>query len=351
MIRRAASVLGLALLAACAGQSSTPTASPAASPAALEPVISPGSSPSVEASGSARVRLIGDGPVLDGPHGPPGHPYDLPGAVVRDEDGLYHLFVTWFGPEPGDQVVTVSTSRDAIYWDVEMEPLYDDLGFGFDPPGPVPSEALQMDGTWVLYGWGAELGNRRVNTTWRATAPDPGGPWTADPGPILELGPARTWDDAGAAAMSVRRHGDGYWMWYEGFSTADDRGAIGFADAVDGVHWTKHPEPVLAPGDCGTSTAGGVFLPSVVEAGDGYLMLFGGLERAGGDPVAFVATSTDGRHWTCLGNGPIAGLERFSGADRVHTFEAFVLAERPAVLLEVLQQGHSALWLGEIEID
>jgi len=76
-----------------------------------------------------------------------------------------------------------------------------------------------------------------------------------------------------------------------------------------------------------------------------------GLERAGGDPVTFAATSEDGRRWTCLLDGPIRGLERFTGADRVHTFEAFVLAERPAVLLEVLQPGHSALWLAEIEID
>ena len=81
---------------------------------------------------------------------------------------------------------------------------------------------------------------------------------------------------------------------------------------------------------------------------DGYVMLFGGLEEAGGRTQVFGATSPDGRAWTCAGNGPLPGLEQFSGSNYVHTFQTFDRDGQPAALFEILMGDHTELWLGEI---
>jgi predicted GH43/DUF377 family glycosyl hydrolase len=288
--------------------------------------------------------------VLEGPNGPPGHPLTLPGAITADATGTYHLFVTWFAHQPGEQLVTVSTSPDATHWTIGTEPIYDDLGFDTRAPGAVPTAVLQDDGQWVLYGWAARPTSQRINVTWRATAPAPEGPWTPYEEPVLDLGPLGSWDDAGAAAFSVHPNADGYALWYEGFSESDDRGAIGYATSPDGITWTRHPQPVIAPGACGTTPEAGVFLPSVIQRDGSLLMIFGGLERPRSDPMLFAATSEDGIAWTCAGEGPLEGLERFEGDNRVHSFEAFSLRGQPAILLEVLQENASELWLGSIDL-
>jgi hypothetical protein len=63
----------------------------------------------------------------------------------------------------------------------------------------------------------------------------------------------------------------------------------------------------------------------------------------------FGATSPDGRSWSCAGEGPLAGLEQFSGSNYVHTFQTFDRDGQPAVLLEILGGDHTELWLAEIE--
>jgi len=343
------------LLAACggtAGTSSPGSHRPASTAVSAVPSVSdsPDPGPSLPIGEGLAVRVIGDGPVIEGGvDGPEGYPNDYPGAVVRDPDGTYHLYIAWFAAAPGDEVVTHSTSTDAVHWEVGTEPIYHDLGLAMRYPGPMPAEALLLDGTWVMYGWGASIGAQRADASWRATAPDPEGPWTVDPAMALEAGAPGAWDGGGAVTSAVVTGQDGPSLWYEGYPERPGPESIGLATSRDGRVFTKEPEPAIPAGACGTAPDAAVFQPNVLATDDGYLMLFGGLEEAGGTPRVFGATSPDGRTWACAADGPLPGLEQFSGSNYVHTFQTFQRDGRPAMLLEVLGGDHTELWLAEID--
>lgn len=347
------SALGL-LAASCGGAASTTPAPASGTPATTEtaePSVSdpPSASPPLPVGESLALRVVGDGPVIEGGvDGPDGYPNDYPGALVRDPDGIYHLYIAWFAAAPGDELVTHSTSTDAETWDVGTEAVYDDLGLEMRYPGPMPAEALLADDSWVMYGWGASIGAQRADASWRATAPDPAGPWTVDPGMTLDAGAPGAWDGGGAVTSAVVATPEGYLLWYEGYPEQPGPESIGLATSNDGLAFTKEGAPAIPAGACGTSPEGAAFQPNVLATADGYLMLFGGLEAVGGPTRVFGATSSDGRSWSCAGDGPLPGLEQFSGSNSVHTFQTFDRDGQPAVLLEVLGGDHTELWLAEI---
>ena len=346
------------LTAACGGAAgTTPPAPVSPAPAAsATPGRSasgpPNPSPALPVGEPMAVRVVGDGPVIEGGvDGPEGYPNDYPGAIVRDTDGTYHLYVAWFAAAPGDEIVTHSTSTDAVDWDVGTEPVYEDLGLDMRYPGPMPAEALLVDDTWVMYGWGASIGAQRADESWRATAPDPTGPWTVDPAMTLEAGETGGWDGGGAVASAVVATPDGYLLWYEGYPERPGPESIGLATSRDGLAFTKEADPAIPAGACGSAPDAAVFQPNVLTTEGGYLMLFGGLEEAGGPTKVFGATSPDGLAWSCAGDGPLPGLEQFSGSNYVHTFQTFDRDGQPAVLLEILRGDHTELWLAEIDRD
>ena len=343
------------LAVACGGTPSTtepsgvPSSSPAAPGSAAIASIAPGNSPALPVGDPLTIRVVGDGPVIEGGvDGPEGYPNDYPGAIVRDKDGTYHLYIAWFAAAPGDEVVSHSTSTDGSEWIVGTEPIYEDLGLEMRYPGPMPAEALLNDDQWVMYGWGASIGAQRADASWRGTAPSPTGPWTVDERMRLDPGLAGAWDGGGAVTSAVIATPDGFMLWYEGYPESPGPESIGLATSSDGVAFTKDADPAIPAGACGTASDAAVFQPNVLATDDGYLMLFGGLEEAGGRTKVFGATSPDGRAWTCAGDGPVAGLEQFSGSRSVHTFQTFDRDGQPAALFEILGDDHTELWLGEI---
>jgi hypothetical protein len=353
MRRRISAGVLLLALAGCAGPepatSPVPTVSsdPTDSLSTASPVAS--TPPGLPIGDALAVRLIGDGPVIRGDvDGPEGYPNGNPGALVRDPDGMFHLYVASFGALPGDEVVTHSSSTDAVEWTVGTEPVYEDLGLELRNPGPVPTEALLVDDAWVLYGWGASSGARRADSSWRATAPAPTGPWTSTPGFALEPGPSGAWDAGAAVLNSVVATPDGFLLWYEGYPEGPGAESIGLATSADGISFTKDADPVIPAGACGTAPDAKAFQPNVLTTNEGYLMVFGGQEEVDLPTRIFAATSADGRSWTCAGDGPLPGLERFSGSTWVHSLQAFERDGQPAALFEVLAGDHTELWLGEI---
>ena len=82
------------LVAACGGSTSTtePATPPLPSPAAPGSAsIAPNAAPALPIGDPLTVRVVGDGPVIEGGvDGPEGYPNDYPGAIVRDADGTYH---------------------------------------------------------------------------------------------------------------------------------------------------------------------------------------------------------------------------------------------------------------------
>ena len=236
-------------------------------------------------------------------------------------------------------------------------PAYANLGLGYGPPGAIPADVrVRADGTWELYGWGEPDGTRTV-TTWRATAPGPGGPWTAEQ--ILGPGDAGRWDDNAVRVGSVvSTPSGGLDLYYEGWSRASpSRLAIGLATSADGVTWTRVGPPaagaaggpVLEPGRCAGVDANMITAPDVTVTSEGRLMLFTGF--LGRDAVVGAASSPDGIVWSCAGDGPILAGDDVPGSQGLHNVELFERSSGPTLLVEALGTGTTDVWLAEVVLD
>jgi hypothetical protein len=362
LLRRAFLCSGVALVVGCGAAESTTVPSTTAPPAASAVVIS--ASPAAVVSpppattqpgGPApTVRILGNEPVLRGLGGPPGYAYVLPGAAI-EHDGVTHAWLVWFADEPGKQVVTHAQSADGRTWTIDDSPAYTDLDLGFQRPGPIPADVLvQPDGTWAMYGWGEPAQAARTFVSWRATAPGPDGPWSAQR--ILPLADAGGWDDNTVAATSVVVTPAGLEMYYEGASRrASSTYRIGLARSEDGVAWMRVSPPgadagggpVFEPGQCAGLGRRSTTMPNVtLLPGGRRLMLTTGFD--GNEAAVGAATSVDGLIWECAGAGPVLERTDVPGSQGLHTLELFERTSGPTLLIESLGDGSSDVWLAEV---
>ena len=375
--RRALPGLALAsVLAAACG--SGPTASPSPSGAAVgsipvastagtaAPVASDAASatPGAPAASLLRLALDTSGPIIASDAGPAGKPYVLPAGAARDSDGTYWLLIVWFGPEPGDQVVTLSHSEDGRAWTIGTEAIFTDLGMNVADPGPIPTSLLQLDdGSWAMYGWATRTSSTTTFWSWRAIAPAPEGPWTLDVESALAPGPSQAWDSETASIQSVQRTEDGYLAWYEGQPPGRSlRGDIGLATSTDGRTWRKaddastadvafaESDPVIRKGICGAGTEASVFQAQVERLGDRFMGTIGGF-RAGREAMdIYGIVSDDGFTWRCGGETPLLRFEDIPDSEGIHTIASMPLDDGSfALLIESLAGTRSELWLATVE--
>ena len=79
-----------------------------------------------------------------------------------------------------------------------------------------------------------------------ATVNLPFGSWSrASDGPILSP-QGTTWESAGTFNPAVVLHNGKFIMLYRAQDTAGTS-RLGYAESTDGIHFTRRPEPVLAP--------------------------------------------------------------------------------------------------------
>ena len=126
-----------------------------------------------------------------------------------------------------------------------------------------------------------------------------------------------------------------------------------FATSIDGVTWTKavatldgaDDDQALGPGACGVE-ARTRFEPHVLATADGHLLMFGVMGEGRAAPMQILAaTSPDGVDWTrAPGDGALAS-EDSPGAPAIHSFVALEDDGVPLMLVEVLGDASSALWL------
>jgi predicted GH43/DUF377 family glycosyl hydrolase len=69
---------------------------------------------------------------------------------------------------------------------------------------------------------------------------------------------------------------------------------LGYADSVDGIHFTRRPDPVLGP-DADYEKDGGVEDPRLLKIGDTYYLTYTGYNKR--DAQLCLATSQDLIHW------------------------------------------------------
>jgi hypothetical protein len=300
-------------------------------------------------------EVVGDAPVIEADDY--GAAYLLSGAGVS-HDGVHHLYPVAFYPDPAraPQVLHL-ISTDGTRWAGDSSTsVLEDLAIQLDDVGAVPSSAfVAADGTWVMYGGGRRPGGTDP-IVWRATAPSPDGPWTAHPGPVLEPD-GEGWDGAITDHPSVLQTGDGYLMGYGGASTTTpNRNRIGMATSSDGVAWTRIPatlegaddDQALGPTACGVE-ARSMFEPHLVQAEAGHLLIFGVMLEGESDAMEIhAATSSNaGRSWACIQGADGLGSEDFPGGPGLHSFAVIDESDGALLLVEVLGDASSALWLVE----
>lgn len=323
----------------------------------LVPVVacqaSPAAVPSPEPSNAPiTFSVIGDAPVID--PADYGAAYLLPGAAVVHED-TYHLYPVAFSADPAEEPrVLHLTSEDGVSWTGDPSAsVFEEFEIDLDDIGAVPSSAfVAEDGTWVMYG-GGRLPGGTDPIVWRATAPGPDGPWSAHPDPLLEPD-GENWDSAITDHPGVIPTDDGYLMGYGGASIGSpNRNRIGFATSIDGVSWTRveatldgaDDDQALGPSACGVE-ARTMFEPHLLATDGGFLLVFGIMLADEDDAMQILAAeSSDGLQWTCTPGGDALDSHDFPGAPGLHSFVALEDGSTPMVLVEVLGDASSTLWL------
>lgn len=223
--------------------------------------------------------------------------YVNPGVVLADGD-TFHMFSNAFSAWPSNISVRHLTSTDLVTWTPAAEdPLYQSDDVPFAPSATLTLGGGVIDGTWTLFFHTFSRPDR-PGSIGRATAPGPNGPWSVDPEPLLEPGPEGSWDDLQVLRPSLVETSSGWLLFYQGVSSAG-RASIGVATSTDGRSFTKLPDPVLTNVEW---AEGWLDRPEVVATGDGFFMLFQGVETNG--PLG-AATSTDGIAWELLGDRPV----------------------------------------------
>ena len=304
--------------------------------------------PSTPQASAGSIAVISDAPVIEASDLGEGHYGASLSAAYFEADGLRHAYVIGFGDVGTEPGVFHATSSDGLAWQIDEAPPFDELGLELSQPGPIPSSIVRADdGRWVMYLWGVPAPQSEGAVIYRANAPGPGGPWVADPEPILAPGEPGAWDDQGIDFPAVVPMGSGWLMLY-GANDGNDTTRIGVATSDDGITWVKDPEPVLEADSCGKPGAEYAALPRLMAADGGYLLLF---EQ---DREVMMATSVDGHEWACAGPEPLLLAEDVPDGEGIHTFAATDVDGTVSVLIESLidRDGEigSDIWLGGLRL-
>ena len=118
--------------------------------------------------------------------------------------------------------------------------------------------------------------------------------------PVLQPSPYGNWDSEAVAPGAVILDQNIYKMYYVGWSSQSSNWNIGLATSVDGINWTKHPQPVLY-GTSGWEYQIGA--SSIIKKDGTYFLYYYG--RMLPNYKIGVATSSDGINFTKYSGNPI----------------------------------------------
>jgi hypothetical protein len=214
-----------------------------------------------------------------------------------------------------------SASPQPICADVAASPVIRDTGYypinasngvfsGFATMFTQPS-VISINGHYVMWMTGA------VNSTagiYRADSVN-GLNWTISATPVLQKGPAGTWDDQSVLYPNVLWNGSAYLMYYVGNGDIapfpNSNRLIGVAISADGTNWIKYNgNPIITHGP-GLYDARYTRSPSVIKAGNTYMLWYAGSTNLSASAATTIdlAASKDGLHWTkYIGNPVFSGF-------------------------------------------
>ena len=110
-------------------------------------------------------------------------------------------------------------------------------------PGPIEeANAVPVSVSWTTRAdfesgseWNVDTASSPGNVT---LVPSPTDWVKAQSNPVLDLGPAGSWEDTLVVYPAILRDGDGYKMWYAGYDGPYSY-RIGYATSADGLAWTR----------------------------------------------------------------------------------------------------------------
>jgi predicted GH43/DUF377 family glycosyl hydrolase len=103
----------------------------------------------------------------------------------------------------------------------------------------------------------------------------------------------QSWESAGTFNPAVTMRDGEVVMLYRA-QGADGTSRLGYAESDDGIHFNRHPDPVLSP-ETSQEKDGGVEDPRVVKFGDTYYLTYTAYNKK--DAQLSLATSRDLVHW------------------------------------------------------
>ena len=131
------------------------------------------------------------------------------------------------------------------------------------------------------------------------------GQWAKYEGnPVLSPTP-NSWDSDSTTAPRVLYDGKMFRMWYVGSHSGLT--AIGYATSLDGISWTKYPDPVLVHGPPGSFDSSQLGLGSVVQMNATFFLMW----YEGSNHISYLngavglATSQNGINWTKYQGNPV----------------------------------------------
>jgi len=155
---------------------------------------------------------------------------------VLADSGRYRM---WFSWRP-QKSLALAESADGVHWstpEIVLGPS--ETGWEDNVNRPV---VLQRDGTYHLWYTGQAEGRSRLGY---AASAD-GMHWSRLADPVLE--PELPWEGVAVMCPHVQWTGTEYRLWYSAGEQYEPD-VIGHAVSPDGIHWTKHPEPIFTPGE------------------------------------------------------------------------------------------------------
>ncbi|NOZ93821.1 MAG: hypothetical protein GXP47_03640 [Acidobacteria bacterium] len=174
-------------------------------------------------------------------------------------------------------------------------------------------EVVHDDGGYRLYYYGSDSAGTAGASIGLATSTDGLHFERHGSEPVLGPGPAGSWDGAWIESPAVLFDAvrDLYLMWYTGID-GSGRVRIGLATSTDGIAWDKsEANPVLDLGPAGSWEDAWVGVPGVIRWRDGFLMAYSAVsatDLADGTPDDIgvgLAFSQDGVTWHRLAGNPV----------------------------------------------
>jgi predicted GH43/DUF377 family glycosyl hydrolase len=199
-----------------------------------------------------------------------------------------------------------ATSSDGLNWSKYPDPvLSPDPSSSWESGLVITPSVIKKDGVFMMWYSGALTATGTNEKIGFATSLD-GVNWTrVVTEPVLKNGAPGEWDSNVVTDPFVMFDGGEYRMWYNGNTGPGCHAAIGYAESFDGVSWNKSASnPVLNPGPAGSwedCATGGTHVEKITGV---YYMWYEGM-RSGSPYDLGVASSFDGVNWTKSPLNPI----------------------------------------------